>query len=88
MTALQTIEKIGNEAVQELRLQKLRSGHPFMINSKELESNQCYLEYPDGKILLVFLKGSAREFTVIRTLSIAETEALRKRYGFSGLQSL
>lgn len=88
MTTLQTIEKIGNEAVQELRLQKLRNGHPFMINSKELESNQCYLEYPDGKIQFVFLKNAAREFTVIRTLSLAETEALRKRYGFSSHQSL
>jgi hypothetical protein len=87
MTALQTIEKIGNEAVQELRLQKLRGGHPFMINSKDLESNQCYLEYPDGKILLVFLKNAAREFTVIRTLSLSEAAALRKRYGFSSFQS-
>lgn len=83
MTALQTIEKIGTEAVQKLRLQKLRSGHPFMINSKELESNQCYLEYPDGKIQLVFLRNAAREFTVIRTLSSVEAEALRKRYGFA-----
>ena len=85
MTALQTIEKIGNEAVQELRLQKLRNGHPFMINSKELESNQCYLEYPDGKILLVYLKNGAREFTVIRTLSPTEAESLRKRFGLSSL---
>ena len=85
MTALQTIEKIGNDAVQELRLQKLRSGHPFMINSKELQSNQCYLEYPDGNIQLVFLKNAAREFTVVRTLSLSEAETLRKRYGFSRL---
>lgn len=88
MTALQIIEKIGNEAVQELRLEKLRSGHPFMINSKELESNQCYLEYPDGRILLVFLKNAAREFTVIRTLSLAEAEVLREKYGFPSFQSL
>jgi hypothetical protein len=85
MTALQSIEKIGNEAVQELRLQKLRNGHPFMINSKELESNQCYLEYPDGRILLVYLKNGAREFTMIRMLSSNEAESLRKRYGLSSL---
>lgn len=85
MTALQTIEKIGNDAVQELRLQKLRGGHPFMINSKELKSNQCYLEFPDGTIQLVFLKNAAREFTVIRTLSQAEAGALRKKYVFSSL---
>src|SRR5258708_12390560 len=87
MTALQIIEKIGNEAVQKLRLQKLRNGHPFMINSKDLKSNQCYLEYPDGTIQLVFLKNAAREFTIIRTLSSAEAELLRKRYPFSSLSS-
>jgi len=88
MTVLQTIEKIGNEAVQELRLQKLHGGNSFMINSRELESNQCYLEYPDGKILLVFLKNAAREFTVVRTLSLEDAEALRKKYGFSSLYLL
>jgi hydrogenase maturation factor HypF (carbamoyltransferase family) len=85
MTALQTIEKIGNEAVQKLRLQKLRSGHPFMINSKDLEPNQCYLEYPDGSIQLVFLKNAAKAFTVIRTLSPSEELSLRSRYGLSRL---
>ena len=85
MSVLQTIEKVGNDAVQELRLQKLNGGHPFMINSRELDSHQCYLEYPDGKILLVFLKRVAREFTVIRTLSLVEAQALRKRYGFYSL---
>jgi hypothetical protein len=85
MTALQIIEKKGNDAVQRLRLQKLRSGHPFMINAEDLESNQCYLEYPDGSIQLVFLKDSAREFTVIRTLSSSEEAALRSSYGLSRL---
>jgi len=85
MTALQIIGKIGNEAVQKLRLEKLRSGHPFMINSKDLESNQCYLEYPDGAIQLVFLKNAAREFTVIRTLSPSEEQSLRRKYGLSRL---
>ena len=85
MTALQTIEKIGNEAVQKLRLQKLSNGRPFMINSKDLETNQCYLEYPDGMIQLVYLKNAAKEFTIIRTLSPTEEQSLRKRYGFPRL---
>lgn len=86
MTALQEIEKIGNDAVQELRRQKLRNGHPFMINCNALESNQCYLEYPDGKILLVFLKKGARDFTIIRTLSLADAKKLRDRYGLADFQ--
>ena len=86
MTALQIIEKKGNDAVQRLRLQKLRSGYPFMINAKDLEPNQCYLEYPDGSIQLVFLKDSAaREFTAIRTLSPSEEAALRSSYGLPRL---
>jgi hypothetical protein len=85
MTALQTIEQIGNKAVQKLRLQKLQSGHPFMINSKELEPNQCYMEYPDGSIQLVYLKNAAKDFTVIRTLSTSEQEVIRLKYHFSRL---
>lgn len=85
MTALQMIGKTGNEAVQKLRLQKLQSGYPFMINSKDLEPNQCYLEYPDGSIQLVFLKNAAREFTVIKTLSPSDEQSLRRKYGLSRL---
>jgi hypothetical protein len=83
MTTLQLIEKVGNEAVQKLRLEKLRSGHPFMINSRDLESNQCYLEYPDGSIQLVYLKNTAKDFTLIRTLSSSEELSLRNRYGLA-----
>ena len=86
MKSLKAIEKIGNDAVQELRLQKLRDGHPFMINCNQLESNQCYLEYPDGNILLVFLKKGARDFTVIRPLSLGEARRLRDRYGLPNFQ--
>jgi hypothetical protein len=57
ITALQSIVKIDNDAVKELRLHKLRNGQPFMINSKDLKCNQCFLEYPDGTIQLVFLLG-------------------------------
>lgn len=81
MTALQSIAKIGNDAVKELRLHKLRNGQPFMINSKDLKCNQCFLEYPDGNIQLVFLKPGAREFTAIRKLSPTEAETLRKKVG-------
>ena len=85
MTALQTIEQIGNEAVKKLRLQKLRNGRPFMINSRDLAPDQCYLEFPDGAIKLVYLKNSANYFTVIRTLTLEEEQPLRLRYNFSRL---
>jgi hypothetical protein len=85
MTALQTIGKIGTDAVKELRLQKLRNGQHFMINSSDLESRKFYLEFPDGNIQLAFLEKDAKEFTMIRMLSTAEAQALRKKYGFSQL---
>jgi hypothetical protein len=69
MLTLQNIEKKGTEAVKCLRIQKLEKGLHFMINSKELPSNQCYLEYPGGSIQLVAIAQSARDFTVIRELS-------------------
>ena len=81
MTALQTIGKIGTDAVKELRLQKLRNGLPFMINSDDLESNQCYLEFPDGTIKLVFLATGAREFTTVKALSSIDARSLRVKEG-------
>ena len=82
MTTLQEIEQIGNDAVKKLRLQKLRKGHPFMINSSDLPSDQCYLEFPDGGIKLAYLKKAARDFTFIRTLSVDEEQKIRQRYNF------
>jgi hypothetical protein len=85
MTALQTIEEKGNDGVRKLRLQKLAKGHPFMINSRDLPENQCYLEYPNGDIKLVSLKKEGKEFVIIQLLSPAEAQALRKRYHFPTL---
>jgi hypothetical protein len=82
MNALQIIEKKGRDAVKELRLQKLRNGYPFMINSNDLEPRQCFFEFPDGTIQLAYLENSAREFTMIRKLSTAEAQGLRAKYGF------
>ena len=79
------IEEKGNAAVKELRLKKLQSGHPFMINSKDLPSNQCYLEYPDGSIQLVTIQKAARDFTIIKTLSQEEINIIRLKYNLSAL---
>jgi hypothetical protein len=83
MTALQTIGKIGTDAVKELRLQKLRNGLPFMIDSDDLDNNQCYLEFPDGTIKIVSLTTGAREFTPVRKLSANEARSLRVKEGLS-----
>lgn len=83
MTKIQELEKTGTEAVKRLRIRKLRSGHAFMINSKDLPSNQCYLEDPSGSMTLVTILKSAKNFTVIRTLSQREGNTIRAKYNLS-----
>ena len=80
MSTLQNIERKGTAAVKRLRRQKLAKGLPFMINSKELPSHQCYLEYPDGSIQLVALAENKQDFDLIRQLSTQESTQLRIRF--------
>jgi hypothetical protein len=74
------IEGEGNEAVRKLRINRLKHGKSFMINSKDLPDRQCYLEYPGGKIVLVTISESSRDFHILRELSFEESSNLRKRY--------
>lgn len=75
---LKLLERKGNDAVKNLRKTKFRKGLPFMINSKELPNKQCYLEYPDGRIVLISIKlPTDRDFTFIRELSAAESNHIR-----------
>lgn len=69
--------------VKKLRDQKLRAGLPFMINVKELSSNECYLEYPNGVIKLVSIVSSTRDINVVRELNVSDANNLRKRLNFS-----
>jgi hypothetical protein len=69
--------------VKKLREQKLRAGLPFMINVKELASNQCYLEYPNGVIKLVSIISSTRDINVVAELNTSEANNLRKRLNLS-----
>jgi len=63
-----------------LRRDKLSKGIPFMINVDNLPDKQCYLEYPDGTIRQVRASYKDGEFTIIRQLSAAESQILRKQY--------
>ncbi|MCU0404516.1 MAG: hypothetical protein MUE99_08200 [Chitinophagaceae bacterium] len=73
----------GTEAVKQLRIKKLKSGHPFMINSNDIGTDHCYLEFPDGTIKLAKIESSARDYYIIRDLTPAEAEKLRKRFDFA-----
>ena len=67
----------GTAAVKRLRIDKLKHGNLFMINVKSLPSNQCYLEYPNGKIVLASYSSEVRDFIKLRELTKEESEALR-----------
>ena len=83
MKRLAEIEVIGTNAVKKLREKKLQNGLPFMINSKSLPSNQCYLEYPNGTIVIAQIFSSERDFTIVKKLNHNEVIILRNRYNLS-----
>jgi len=82
MIDLKKEASIGSEAVKRLRLDKLRNGKAFMINSKNLPAFQSYREYPDGKIELVELNQAERDFRLVRILSDIEVMKLKVELGF------
>ncbi len=79
MIGVNELGRVGTEAVKRLRINKLKHGEPFMINSKELPIDQCYLEYPNGKILLATFSSESRDFIILRELTIEESKSLRSR---------
>ena len=80
MTKLQNISEKGNFAVRQLRQQKFRAGQPFMIYSKELPTDQIYLELPNGVIHVARIKKGERDFLVLRDLNQGEANSLRIKY--------
>ena len=69
--------------IKKLRDQKLRAGLPFMINVKELTSNQYYLEHPNGVIQLIAVVPATRNINVVEELNALDADNLRKRLKFS-----
>lgn len=72
-------ESAANKAIRQLRKTKLSQGLPFLINTQELPSDQCYLEYPDGSIQRVTLSKSGMDFKVLDNLSSIESQLIRKQ---------
>ncbi len=87
MYTLQTASRIGTNSVKKLRESKLKSGLPFMINIKELPTNQCYLEYPDGSIKLMAVVHATVNMNVVRELTATEADQLRLRLHFQPINN-
>ncbi|MGN6437000.1 MAG: hypothetical protein ACTHMM_10725 [Agriterribacter sp.] len=83
MLSLEITSERGTNAVLKLREQKLKNGLPFMINTKELASNQYYLEYPNGSIKLISIIPSSQNINIVRELTKDEASKLRSRFRFS-----
>jgi hypothetical protein len=78
--SIKQLENNGLKAVQILRKTKLSKGQPFMINSRQLPSNQCFLEFPEGSIKVVTIDKKENEFVVLKELSAEEILEVRKKY--------
>jgi len=70
-------------AYHELRQSKFNAGQPFQILSKKLPSDQYYLEYVDGKIIIEHIKiiGGHVTATTVRELTQVEAFKIRREYG-------
>lgn len=66
--------------VRRLRISKLRNGNPFLIYSRALPTRHAYLEFPEGRIVLVTIKSGDHDFTTLRELSIEENKAVRREF--------
>jgi hypothetical protein len=79
---IKQLEKSAIQAVRILRESKLKNGLPFMINSENLPSDQCYLEYPNGSITLVSLSRKSSDFEIIVEYSrdSEESRQIKKKY--------
>lgn len=75
-----SIQNAGTEAVKKLRLEKLSQGMPFMINSRELPNEQCYLEYPTGIIKLAQMSASKKDFIILKEFSQKESSSIRNKF--------
>ena len=82
-TKLKQLETSGRNAIRTLRENQFKLGEPFMINSKQLPTDQCYLEYPDGLITLVTLSKKESDLKVIATYSTEQSMAIRKQFNLS-----
>lgn len=75
MTAKE-MEQAARRKIRQLRKQKHKLGRPFMINTDDLPSDQCYLEFPDGSIKIA--KAGVADFIIIGELDYLKAKMLKQ----------
>jgi hypothetical protein len=78
-SSVEKLEKSAFEAIKLLRRKKFEKGLPFMINSDMLDSDQCFLEYPDGSIKIVEADPERCDFRIVFEYDINEANRLRRK---------
>lgn len=79
MSAINLIKEACKQ-IHQLRRNRLSQGHTFIINSDSLPSGQCYLEFPDGSIVIVEANSEKTDFNIIEELDGFEIKKLRKHF--------
>ncbi len=77
MTAANQV-KTAQREIKALRRKRLNDGLTFMINSESLPPGECYLEFPDGSIVIARANSKESDFEVIDELDGFEINKLRK----------
>jgi hypothetical protein len=70
--------KTAQKEIKALRKRRLEEGLTFMINSESLPKCQCYLEFPDGLIVIAKANSKESDFEIIEELDGFEINKLRK----------
>lgn len=77
MTAIINNKSVLNK-IKSLRKEKHSQGLPFMINSDDLPSYQCYLEFPDGTIKIAEANSKESGFIIIEELDFLNAELIKR----------
>ena len=70
--------KAAQKQIKAFRRMRLNNGLSFMINSDSLPSNQSYLEFSNGSIVIAEANQSKTDFKIIKKLDGFAISKLRK----------
>jgi hypothetical protein len=73
------LEKSAQKAIQVLRKKKLEQGQPFMINSDILNTDQCFMEFPDGTLKVVEADSKGCDFRIVMDATPAMVKQIKKQ---------
>lgn len=73
-----TQTKNAQKEIKALRKRRLSEGLTFMINSESLPQGQCYLEYPDGSMVIAEANSKESDFNIIEALDGFEINKIKK----------